>query len=439
MSRASIEIRALRLLLGLFIVGLFMAANPRCVAALEPPNVNGLGVALVDVRTGQVLYERDGDRVLAVASTTKIMTALLAVERCSLKEIVMVPTEAAAVHGSRIYLEAGETYTMEELLYALMIASANDAAISIAHHISGSVDAFARLMTERARELGLEGFAFKNPHGLDQDGHVGSALDLARLSAYALRNPLFRRFSEATHATMPYPVKQSVREINTHNYFLTSYPGATGVKTGWTDRAGYCLVSSAKDEGQEVVGVILGAENRGVLWSDMSALISYGLEGFDVVEVVQAGTSIDLSKETGLDGLMAVAREPVLTVRPVGGEAPASSRVEIAADEVSAPLDEGDTVGRLEVYEGDVMVGQTVLVSLVSIPGKRNVASFWRRGPWFALVAAIAFGVYRSGYRRRRLTRIAVSRSSLGYATWARKACRRPRRPRRYATRRYQG
>lgn len=432
------RVKSLRIVFGYFVAMLFLIVNPRYVSALEAPSVSGLGVALVDVHTGRVLYERDGDRVLAMASTTKIMTALLAVERCSLKEVVTVPPEAAVVHGSRIYLEAGETYTIEELLYALMIASANDAAVAIAHHISGSVEGFARLMTGRARELGLGDFVFKNPHGLDQDGHVGSALDLARLSAYALRNPLFRRFSEATHALIPYPVKRSVRELNTHNYFLTSYPGATGVKTGWTDRAGYCLVSSAKDGDQEVVGVIVGAENRGVLWSDMSALISYGLEGFEAVEVVEAGTSVDLSGETGLDGLTAVVREPVLTVRPVGDDAPASPRVKIVANEVSLPVSLGDTVGRIEVYEGDLMVGQTALVSLTDLSGKHNTASFWRRGPWFVLAAAIAFGVYRSGYRRRRSKRISALGSTIGSAS-TRRAYRRPRRPRRFASRRYQG
>jgi len=395
--------------------------------AAEPPPVRGLSYALVDVDTGQVLAQSNGDRQLAIASTTKIMTALLAVERCSLAEVVTVPAEAALVHGSRIYLEPGETYTVEELLYALMIASANDAAVALAHHISGSVEEFSALMNQRARELGLEGFSFKNPHGLDQEGHLGTATDLGRLGAFALKNPLFRRFSSATQATISWPAKDSVREINSHNYFLVSYPGATGMKTGWTDWSGHCLVGSAARGGREVVGVVLGAEDRNQLWRDMSALISYGLDDFEAVEAVSAGTRFDLALETGLPGLWAETQLPVFTVRPVGGAFSAGSRMGLVINQLEPPIGQGDLVGYLEVFEGDRMIGSSPLVSVVQMPATAAGVAPWRQGAWVLLVGGSLVGIYRLGRRRRHLRRLAVRRyAPLSTSGW------RPSNPGRY-------
>jgi D-alanyl-D-alanine carboxypeptidase len=372
--------------------------------------VRGLSYALVDVDTGQVLSQNGGDRQLSIASTTKIMTGLIAVERCSLAEIVTVPAEAASVHGSRIYLEPGETYRVEELLYAMMIASANDAAVALAHHISGSVEAFSALMNQRAREIGLEGLSFKNPHGLDQEGHLGTATDLARLGAVALKNPLFRRFSSATQATISWPVKDSVREINSHNYFLVSYPGATGMKTGWTDLSGHCLVGSAARGGREVVGVVLGAEDRDQLWRDMSSLISYGLDEFEAVETVSAGARFDLALETGMPGLLAETQLPVRTVRPVGGAFAAGSRVGLAINRLELPIGQGDVVGYLEVFEGDRMVGSSPLVSIVPVPAAGAGVALWKQGGLILLAGGALAGIYRWGRRRRRLRRVLVRR-----------------------------
>lgn len=241
-----------------------------------PPAVAAPAAAVLDAATGRVLYAKAATERRPIASTTKIMTALVALEAADLDDPVTVPAEATRVQGSRIFLEAGETYRLEDLLVALMVSSANDAAVAVAVHVAGSVEAFVRQMNATAAGLGLDDTAFQNPHGLDADGHYSTALDLARLGAHAMQRPAFRRLVGLVEATIPYPALGGTRTLRTHNYLLTGYPGATGIKTGWTQRSGYSIVGSAMRDGREVVAVILGASAR-TQWRDISRLLDFGL------------------------------------------------------------------------------------------------------------------------------------------------------------------
>jgi len=236
------------------------------VSLAQPPAVTAQAALLADARTGAILFQRNAHQRLAPASTTKLMTALLALERGDLADMVTVPPAALTVGEASMGLVAGETLTLEELLYGLLLVSANDAAQTIAIHIGGSVEGFVALMNARAAGMGLADTHFVNPHGLDASQHFTSAADLLTLTRQALGHADFGRIVAAPQATVAGRVLVSTNEL------LGTYPGADGVKTGTTDAAGQCLVASARwEEGQAIV-VLLGSGDR---YSDAAALLDF--------------------------------------------------------------------------------------------------------------------------------------------------------------------
>ena len=207
------------------------------------------GECVVEVSSRRILHAKNASLPLANASTTKIMTALVILEDCPLDDKVTIPAEAAGVEGSSVYLRAGEEYTVEELLYGLMLRSGNDAAVALALHHSGSIAAFAQVMNERAILLGATDSCFVNPHGLPDERHRTTARDLALISAAAMENETFRTIV-STRCYAP-------RDWYNKNKLLSSYEGACGVKTGYTMQAGRCLVSAAERAGMTLVCVVL--------------------------------------------------------------------------------------------------------------------------------------------------------------------------------------
>lgn len=207
------------------------------------------GECVVEVSSKRFLHEKNADARLPMASTTKILTAILIIEDCELGESVTVPEIAEGTEGSSVYLKAGDTYTVRDLLYGLMLRSGNDCAVTLAVHHSGSVEAFAAEMTERANAMGAEHSNFANPHGLPDDSHYTTARDLALVSAYAMEDPVFAEIVSCKYyAPMGWYNK---------NKMLTRYEGACGVKTGFTTAAGRCLVTSAERAGMKLVSVVL--------------------------------------------------------------------------------------------------------------------------------------------------------------------------------------
>jgi len=226
---------------------------------------------------------------MKIASLTKIMTAIVAIEHGRLDELVTVSNRAAGKEGSSLYLRAGEKMTLRNLLYGLMLRSGNDAAVAIAEHVGGSVEGFAYLMNKKAEELGLANSHFVNPHGLDQPGHYMSANDLARLSAYALRNPEFKRIVSTRVKRAPNPFEDWDYKWVNKNKMLSMYEGADGVKTGYTKQASRTLVSSATRNGQQLAAVTL---NDGNDWEDHRRLLDYGFRHFPLQEVIRAGEPV---------------------------------------------------------------------------------------------------------------------------------------------------
>ena len=258
----------------------------------SPANAVSAQKALVmDAVTGQVLYEKDADRQALIASTTKIMTALIVCEQCNVLDRMRIPKEAVGIEGSSMYLREGEILTIQELLYGLMLSSGNDAAVALAIYCGGTVEGFAALMNDKAHILGLHNTHFENPNGLDSPGHYSTARDLAILAAYAMENPIFYKTVSAKTVTV------GERYLRNHNKLLWQVEGADGVKTGYTKAAGRILVSSATRDGRRLICVTLNDPND---WLDHAALLEEGFSRYTVQRIVTAGDRVGvLEVESG--------------------------------------------------------------------------------------------------------------------------------------------
>ena len=294
---------------------------------------------LLDAGTGRVLYEKNADEPAAIASTTKIMTALLIIERCNLEDTVEIPPEAVGVEGSTIYLKAGEVLTVRTLLYGLMLHSGNDAAVALAIHCSGSVESFAQLMNRRAEALGLTHTHFCNPHGLDEPGHCASARDLALLAAEAMENSVFREIVSTKTITL------EGRSFTNHNKLLWQVEGAVGVKTGYTKSAGRILVSCAERGGRRLVAVTLNDPDD---WRDHGMLFDTGFSSFAMQTVAEEGQVMGSTCVMNADGIQA---EAVLKEKIALFLAP-SEQVALAVDLpqfVFAPVKAGEVAGSVRI------------------------------------------------------------------------------------------
>lgn len=242
--------------------------------------VSAKSAILLDGQTGRVLYEKQPDKQSLIASTTKIMTALVVCEQTNVLDRVRIPKEAVGIEGSSMYLQEGEVLTVQELLYGLMLRSGNDAAVALAIYCGGTVEGFAELMNDKAHRLGLENTHFVNPNGLDSPGHYSTARDLAVLAAYAMNNPIFAK----TVSTKT--VSFGNRSLRNHNKLLWLLEGADGVKTGFTKAAGRILVSSCSRQGRRLIAVTI---NDGNDWHDHQLLMENGFSNFYHCQIVRAG------------------------------------------------------------------------------------------------------------------------------------------------------
>lgn len=238
---------------------------------------------LLDAVSGKVIYEKNADQQSLIASTTKIMTALIVCEQCNVLDRMRIPKEAVGIEGSSMYLQEGEILTVQELLYGLMLCSGNDAAVALAIYCGGTVEGFAQLMNDKARTLGMKDSHFVNPNGLDAPDHYASARDLATLAAYAMENPIFYKTASAKN------VKVGERYLTNHNKLLWRLDGADGVKTGYTKAAGRILVSSATRQGRRLIGVTINAPDD---WNDHTHLLNEGFERFRTARIVTRGDCV---------------------------------------------------------------------------------------------------------------------------------------------------
>lgn len=277
-------------------VSLLFFLFPSVGQSIETISISAHNAILMEQQSGRVIFEKDAHERRPIASITKVMTAIIAIENGDLKDKVKVSERAIYTGGSSIYLQKGETMTLEDLLYGLMLRSGNDAAVAIAEHIGGSVEGFVFLMNEKARYLGMTNTNFKNPHGLDEDGHYSSAYDIAVLMRYAMENELFREISGSEH----YHSKNRDYRWNNKNKLLTKYyDHCTGGKTGYTKKAGRTLVTTSEKDDLEFISVTLNAPND---WNDHRSLYDWGYENYDLVLLEKKGTRIFETEKEKITG-----------------------------------------------------------------------------------------------------------------------------------------
>ena len=250
--------------------------------------ISAKSAVLIDGASGRVLYEKNAHEKLPMASTTKIMTGLLACESGKMEEIVVTSPVASGTEGSSLWLKIGEKQTLENLTYGLMLKSGNDAAIAIAEHLCGNISAFSLKMTQRAQKIKAFNTQFKNPNGLDEDGHYTTAYDLALISREAMKNELFRKIVSTKKYSIPLEGEEWDRALTNHNKMLWRYEGCNGVKTGFTKKCGRCLVTSAERNGS-LICVTLNAPDD---WNDHTELLNYGFDNFDKKVIFKKGEKV---------------------------------------------------------------------------------------------------------------------------------------------------
>lgn len=324
-------------------------------------SVNAKAAALYEPATQTFLYSKNADERLPMASTTKIMTALVAIERENLNREISVDERAVGVEGSSAYLKAGEIFTLRELLYALMLQSANDAAEAIAYALSGSVEAFSELMNEKALALGLSNTHFTNPHGLDDDEHYTTAHDLAIITAEAMSYP---EFSEIVSTSVKRVEKEGIsRLFANHNKLLKLYDGCIGVKTGFTKKCGRCLVSAAERDGLRLISVTLDCPDD---WNEHKKMLDFGFEQMERV-VLLSKDEFEYSLpvlNAEQNSVRLGINEDLFVIKRKDEQIP-DFQIELPRF-LSAPLPSGYKVGKIVVKDGatvfecDVITKETI-------------------------------------------------------------------------------
>jgi len=354
-------------------------------ALTSAPEIIAESAVLIDATTGKILYEKDKDVLKEPASTTKMMTCILTLESFPVNKVLTIDAESPFTGGSRIYIIEGEELTAGELLYALMLESANDTAVALAKAISGSVEEFAALMNKRARELGAKNPSYKNPHGLHQEGHLASAYDLAMVAFYAMKNPEFRELVSTYKYTIDPTNKQTEpRHLYNTNRLLydeatkvpvkgvmtpAKYEGATGIKTGFTPQAGGTLAASAKHGETELIAIVLASTDAG-RFGDCIALLDFGFENYYTYKAVDKSEAVqDVRVKMGSvkyagakisdDLYITLPREASLSL--------VSTKIVIDED-ITAPISEGQKLGTVEVYEGGSLIGEVPVVAAEGLP-----------------------------------------------------------------------
>ena len=344
----------LRIILSLILsIVLFTLIPLNCIATTlsEPISLSAKSAILIDIDEKNVLYKKNEKERMPMASTTKIVTALVACELLDCAQTLKIPRVAVGIEGSSIYLQEGEILSVEHLLYALLLESANDAAVALAVSAAGSIEKFAEKCNEKAYALGLRDTNFTNPHGLYDENHYTTAYDLAILSAEALKNPTIAKICATKRYEIPFgatdenPLGDGKRYLKNHNKMLSIYEGAIGGKTGFTKKSGRCLVSAAKRDDLTLIAVTLNAPDD---WRDHTAMLNYGFERFERrVIFLQNEFSYSFPLSNGVSNFVKITNlSPITVVTPKNAPVHTYS-IEACFRFAVAPVQKGQIVAKL--------------------------------------------------------------------------------------------
>lgn len=367
---------------GILILLLFLCSS--LVYAAEP-SVGAQGAALVDGNSGRLLWGKNEEEPLAMASTTKIMTAILVLENTNLDDVVTISQNAARQPEVHMDLKAGEQWKVGDLLSVMMLRSYNDTAVALAEHVSGSVGAFCQLMTKKAAEIGAEDTVFGSPNGLDSQipfaKHHSTAKDMSLITAYALKNEEFCRIIGQPEVTIYEVTGKRQCQVTNADRFLREYQGAMGVKTGYTNKAGHCFVGAAEKDGVRLVTTVLGSgwgtAGKEKKWKDTKELMDYGFATFFLCEVAAKGQncgniSVLHSKVGSIEGILKDGYQGLFSKEEQG-------KLELTVslpESIEAPIQEGQQIGIAQLKLGDELLAEIPILADCSAPAY-NLADWY--------------------------------------------------------------
>ena len=357
----------------IFILLLFFSILNMNISYGFEPNVSAQSAIVIEVETGRMLYQKNIDKQLPMASTTKILTALVAIENGNLDDLIKVTSDTTNIEGSSIYLQGGETLNLRDLLYGLMLCSGNDAACTIAKHIGGSIENFSKMMNQKAAEIGALNSSFVNPHGLTASGHYTTAYDLALISREAMKNEVFKKIVGTK-------LWIAEREGNRYKYFynknkvLSQYNGGTGVKIGYTKNAGRCLVASAKKEGMEVICVVLNDSNW---FNNAYSLMNYSFNTFKPVKIIEKNQifkTVPIKNGTKEDTKIVAKEEVILPLQE--HELKNVAVLYSLEDQLIAPFKRKQVIGTAKVYLEKDLLSTVDIITREDIDYENNFLGF---------------------------------------------------------------
>ena len=357
------------------------------------PTINSRRYAVYDRLSGRCIYGKDENKQTAMASTTKIMTSIVVVENCNLDDIVTVTAKAAGTGGSRLGLHTDDEIKVLDLLYGLMLKSGNDAAVALAIHTSGSVEEFAKLMNQKAEELGLKDTNFVTPHGLDNSEHYTTAYELAKITDYALKNETIAKIVKTKTATIY--INGNSMQINNTNELLGNVEGVYGVKTGFTNNAGRCLVTSVKRGDMDVIIVVLGADTRKDRAKDTMKLIEYAYKRFYIFNVEEAiKQEFELWKQINQNRIYVNKAANSLElkldevkIKKVATDMNPAIEINVVSY-IEAPIDINTRIGTVTVKIGDEIIEEIEIKAQKEVK-KRGVEDY------FSIIAKIYSGTIK--------------------------------------------
>jgi len=378
----------------------------------KEPQIRGEGAYLIDVLSGQTLYMKNSDKPLAPASTTKIMTGLLAIEQGNLNDIVTASPsmlDKKLVDGTQIYLVPGEKMPLKDLLYALLLNSANDSAVDIAEHVGGNLPNFVEMMNQRAREIGANQTHFVNSSGLTEPGHVTTAHDLALIARVAYQNPTFAEYVRTKSQTVSRSTPNTPVQMRNENKLLFRDTTVDGIKTGYTVAAQNCLVASVTKDGRQFIGVILKSPGHEI-WTDMQSMFEFGFTQFKGTIFKPSGSIISTMMVNNEAVNLTIDRPIYMTQKNNDQSSPLNLRVKPTSFSPLSSVTEGQVVANVEVSDGDILLNTLPLKSSRTILPPTYTSSVhlnyisWIKG-FMALGVVLLLLVSRKIYANRRWRR----------------------------------
>ena len=341
---------------------------------------NSKSAILIEQTTGKVLYEKNANEKLAPASMTKVMSMLLIMEavdsgKINMTDKVTITENAASMGGSQVFLEAGEEYTVEELIKGIAIASGNDAVVAMSEKVAGSTEAFVKMMNNKAKELGLTNTNFVNPHGLDEDNHYTTSHDMAIMAKELLNHPKILEFTSIYEYYMPKPDGSTTWLVNT-NRLVRFYDGVDGLKTGFTTIAGYCLTATAKKNDLRLISVVMGVETSDKRSSDTVNLLDYGFNTYKLKVILTKEQNLGKVRiENGKQdyGTVVLKEDATELLKVTEEESEYTFNIKVNK-KIKAPVKKGDTIGTIEIIDSE---GNIVLEKDVTIKENIKKANLW--------------------------------------------------------------